>query len=611
MNHRNHFVERKKYGVLSNVLFMLREAKHTAPSVIVLAVLDGLAAVAVAVVELYVAPSILRSLERQDTLCRLLYTILIFTAAVTAASALQTYIRRNLMFGRIEVRDAILKKVRCKMSTCSYPLHESEAFRNLLSKAQDALNDNCKAAEAVWNTFSGLILNSLGFVIYIMLLKRVDAAVILATIVTAVLGYVVNYRVNEWNHRHRREEEELAKKIKYVQDCVHNRALAKELRIFGMQDWMRGIYEKYIRLYLDFGARREKRYFVADLTNLALGVLRNGIAYANLLYLVLGGRIGAAEFLLYFSAVSGFTAWICGIMEMLSTLHRQGLELDAVREFLDYREIFCMEEGTPLEQEPNQSYTIELRDVPFGYQGAESEAPKPIFSHLNLTIRPGEKLAVVGLNGAGKTTLVKLICGFYDPDEGEVLLNGVNIRVYNRRDYYRLIAGVFQDFSLIPATVAANVAQNIEHIDQKKVQDCIDKAGLRQKIESLPQAYETLLDRNVYTEAAELSGGELQRLMIARLLYKDSPIVILDEPTAALDPIAERDIYEQYHELTRKKSAVFISHRLASTRFCDRILLIEDGRIAEEGTHEELLANGKRYTELFELQSKYYREVEA
>ena len=260
-------------------------------------------------------------------------------------------------------------------------------------------------------------------------------------------------------------------------------------------------------------------------------------------------------------------------------------------------------------QEAGAAYTIELRDVTFGYKGTAQASEKPIFSHLNLTIHPGEKLAIVGLNGAGKTTLVKLICGFYDPDEGEVLLNGVNIKTYNRRDYYRLIAGVFQDFSLIPASVAANVAQDIEHIDRKKVQDCIEKAGLRQKIESLSEAYDTLLDRNVYTEATELSGGELQRLMIARLLYKDCPIVVLDEPTAALDPIAESDIYEKYHELTSGKSAVFISHRLASTRFCDRILLIENGTIAEEGTHEELLLNGRRYTELFELQRKYYVTV--
>ena len=186
---------------------------------------------------------------------------------------------------------------------------------------------------------------------------------------------------------------------------------------------------------------------------------------------------------------------------------------------------------------------------------------------------------------------------------------GVNIKVYNRRDYYRLISGVFQEFSVIASTIAVNVAQDARKIDMEKVMDCVEKAGLKKKIESLPGKYGTKLDRYVFTEAVELSGGELQRLMIARLLYKDSPIVVLDEPTAALDPIAESDIYQKYNELTEGKSAIFISHRLASTRFCDRILLIEDGRIAEEGTHEELLANGKRYMELFEMQSRYYQET--
>ena len=355
--------------------------------------------------------------------------------------------------------------------------------------------------------------------------------------------------------------------------------------------------DRYIKLYYDFCGRRERQYLIADLAGLVLGVLRNGIAYVYLIYMVLGGEISASEFLLYFTAVSGFTAWISGIMEQVSTLHRQGIELESVREFLDYEE-----EGEALVWEPGKAYTIELRDVSFGYGGST------VFSHLNLTIHQGEKLAVVGLNGAGKTTLVKLICGFYDPDEGAVLLNGVDIRGYNRRDYYKLIAGVFQDFSVIASSVAVNVAQDAKELDMEKVRDCIEKAGLKKKVESLPQQYETLLDRDVHRGAVELSGGELQRLMLARLLYKDSPIVVLDEPTAALDPIAESDIYQRYNELTRGKSAVFISHRLASTRFCDRILLIEDGGIAEEGTHEELLKNGKRYTQLFELQSRYYQE---
>lgn len=601
--------KRKKYGVLGNALFMLREAKENLPSVIWFAVLDGLIAVAVSVIELYVAPSILKELETHGTLSGLLYTILFFTASITTASAVQAYVRQNMRFGRIELRDHIVTQVRYKMSTSSYPLRERQEFINLLAKAHDALNDNNKASEAIWTTFTGFVQNILGFAIYLYLLKRVDPVVILVTVATAVLGYLVNYGANEWNYRHREEEEEICKCVMYVQDEAQNRYLAKDIRIFGMREWLCGLHEKYMRLYLDFCGRRERRYFAADLTDLILGILRNGIAYFYLLYMVLGGKIGAAQFLLYFAAVSGFTTWISGIMENVSTLHRQGLELEAVREFLDHGELFCMEEGIPLRQEPGKAYTIELRDVSFRYSGSGTEPSKEVFSHLDLTICPGEKLAVVGLNGAGKTTLVKLICGFYDPDEGEVLLNGVNIKVYNRRDYYRLISGVFQEFSVIASTIAVNVAQDARKIDMEKVMDCVEKAGLKKKIESLPGKYDTKLDRYVFPEAVELSGGELQRLMIARLLYKDSPIVVLDEPTAALDPIAESDIYQKYNELTEGKSAIFISHRLASTRFCDRILLIEDGRIAEEGTHEELLANKKRYMELFEMQSRYYQET--
>lgn len=600
--------EAKKYGVLRNVLFMLRVAKEHVPGVIWLAVLDGILAVAVSVTELYVAPSILHSLEMHGTLPELLHTILFFVACITTVSAVHAYVQNNLFYGRIEVRNHIITRVRYKMSTSSYPLREKQEFLDLLVKANDTLNDNNKASEAIWRTFTGLLQNTAGFVIYLYLLKSVDPVVLLATVVTAVLGYLASYRANEWNYHHREEEEEISKRVQYVLDKAQDRYLAKDIRIFGMQEWICGLYDRYIKLYLDFCGRRERRHFAADLAGLILGTLRNGIAYVYLLYMVLGGKIGAAQFLLYFSAVSGFTAWIGGIMEQVSTLHRQGIELESVREFLDYEELFRMEEGEALSWERGKDYTIELRDVSFAYAGSSSEPAKEIFSHLNLTIAPGEKLAVVGLNGAGKTTLVKLICGFYDPDEGAVLLNGVDIRVYNRRDYYKLIAGVFQDFSVIAGSVAVNVAQDAQDINMGKVQDCIEKAGLKEKIESLPHKYETLLDRDVHREAVELSGGELQRLMIARLLYKDSPIVVLDEPTAALDPIAENDIYQKYNELTKGKSAIFISHRLASTRFCDRILLIEDGRIAEEGTHEQLLGNGKRYTELFALQGRYYQE---
>lgn len=587
---------KRKYTTVGNTLFMLQNVARRVPVVILLTVLQAVFAVAVSVLELYVAPYILKSLEVHSALSELFRTILFFTIGITTASALAAYVDKNLLFGRVQLRLEIMNMVRDKAVTCSYPLREKKEFSSLLAKATEVLSDNGRASEAIWNTLAELLQNVTGFVIYFVLLQNMDAVVLGVMVLTTALGYLMNYRINRWDYRHRREGEELAAKIFYIQDRALDRYLAKDIRIFGMQKWLRALYGKYMRLYQAFYGKREMRYFAADLTDLALTVLRNAVAYGYLLYMALGGRIGAAEFLLYFTAVGGFTKWLTGIMENVTMLYRQGMELDFVREALDYQELFLMEGGEPVEADENGGYTIVLRDVSFR-----------MFSHLNLTIHAGEKLAVVGLNGAGKTTLVKLICGFYDPDEGEVLLNGKNIKTFNRREYYKLIAGVFQDFSVIPASIAANVAQDAEDYDMDRVSACIDKAGLKKKIETLPQQYDTLLGRDVHEDAVELSGGELQRLMLARLLYKESPIMVLDEPTAALDPIAENDIYERYHELTRGKSAIFVSHRLASTRFCDRILLVENGKITEEGTHDALLKKGRRYAELFALQSKYYR----
>ena len=231
-----------------------------------------------------------------------------------------------------------------------------------------------------------------------------------------------------------------------------------------------------------------------------------------------------------------------------------------------------------------------------------------IIRNMSLTLRPSEKIALVGLNGAGKTTFVKLLCGFYDPDEGRVLLNGIDIREFNRQEYYDLFSAVFQEMSMLDLTVAEHVAQTAVNIDMDKVADCLEKAGLTAKVESLPQGLQTHVGKIAFLEGVEFSGGEMQRLMLARALYKDGPVLVLDEPTAALDPIAENDIYMKYNEMTKGKTSLFISHRLASTRFCDRILFLQDGVISEEGTHEQLLSLGGEYAKLFHVQARYYQE---
>ena len=240
----------------------------------------------------------------------------------------------------------------------------------------------------------------------------------------------------------------------------------------------------------------------------------------------------------------------------------------------------------------------------YRYPGTE----KDVLSGIDLTLRPGERLAIVGLNGAGKTTLARIVCGLLDPTEGTVLVNGVDLKEYNRGAYYKCFSAVFQDFSILAETIARNISQTDGEQDMAKVISCAKQAGIDEKISSLKDGYETHLNRSVYDDAIDLSGGEKQRLMLARALYKDGEFLLLDEPTAALDPLAEADIYNKYNEITAGKTAIYISHRLASTRFCDRIILLDGAVIAEEGTHEELISIGGKYAEFFEVQSRYYRE---
>ena len=230
-----------------------------------------------------------------------------------------------------------------------------------------------------------------------------------------------------------------------------------------------------------------------------------------------------------------------------------------------------------------------------------------ILHGISIEVRSGEIVGLLGPNGAGKTTLIKIICGFLDPTKGQVKLNGTDIRNYNRKDYYKLFSAVFQDFSLLAGTIAENVAQT-ENFDLKQVKNCIKKAGLLPKIEALPDKYQTFLNREVYKNAIMFSGGETQRLMLARALYKDAPFIILDEPTAALDPIAEAEIYEKFNEITGDKTAIYISHRLSSCKFCDKIVVFHEGSVIQTGTHQELAADKSgKYFQLWTAQAQYYR----
>ena len=583
---------------------MLRTSRKYAKSVFPLCIVLALLSAGKSVAELLIAPAILNKIELSASLGSVVFTIAAFALVLMLLSGLRSYVDTNALFGRIAVRSqGIYLSISRKYAETSYPNLLNTDFLALGEKASAACAGNSESSEAIWTTLTDLMTSCIGFIVYLALLTNLNLWLAALVAATTAVSYFASKRINEWGYLHRSEELELTKRIEYANKTATSREFAKDIRMFGLRGWLEDLWGSTMRLYSAFCAKRERKYIWANIIDIVLTFLRNGIAYAFLIGITVKNGLPASQFLLYFAALSGFAQWVVEILDKLSVMHKQSLDISTIREFLDWDEPFDLNGGERIAFEPNKQYEIRLDNVSFRYPKAD----KDTLSHINLTVHPGEKLAIVGLNGAGKTTLVKLVCGFLDPTEGRILLNGEDIRKFNRNDYYALFSAVFQEFSVLDVTVKENVAQCVDGIDETRVWQCIDKAGLTEKIQSLPKGIETHLGRRVFKDGVEFSGGQTQRLMLARALYKNAPILVLDEPTAALDPIAENDIYQKYNDMTHGRTSFFISHRLASTRFCDRIIFVDGGKIAEEGTHDELLKNGGGYAYLFEVQSKYYR----
>ncbi len=605
---KNEKKKKPKYNMWQNTQYMLRMAcKSHLPSVIVLCLLSGVLQIFSSLTKMLISPVILRYVELSAPMGELLGVIIGFSVLMMAWSGLIAYVEENKQPGRITVRCTIVRDVLYKTCTTSYPNLESQTVIKMKEKAYQTVQGNNEATEEIWNTLSKIVQNIGGFIIYLLMLTAIDPVIIAVTVITAAAGYMSGRYHKNWKYRHREETAEYENKSWYILRKSQDVKLAKDLRIFGMQGWLEDMYDSTMKLYWGYFSRREKIGLAADLLNTLFTFFRNGIAYIYLISITLEEQLPASQFLLYFAAVGGFTTWITGILEGFGKLYEHSLDISSLREYLEIPEPFFFEEGEHITPDSFPVYSLEMRNVSFRYPGAESDT----LHSINLKIDPGEKLAVVGLNGAGKTTLVKLLCGFYDPTEGEILLNGRDIRQFNRKDYYSLFSAVFQQFSVLEVTLAENVAQTDENINMEWVKECINKAGLTDRIEGFTRGYDTHIGRWVFEDGIELSGGEMQRLMLARALYKNAPVIILDEPTAALDPLAENDIYQKYNSMTGERTSVYISHRLASTRFCGRIIYLKEGRITESGTHEELLRAGGEYADLFEVQSKYYREGES
>ena len=333
----------------------------------------------------------------------------------------------------------------------------------------------------------------------------------------------------------------------------------------------------------------------------AVSVVLTGFVYAFVCLKAWAGAFGVGSVTQYVGAVTSLSGSISTLVEAVGTLKANVPFMRTLYEFLDIPN--SMYQGSlTTEKRSDRNYQIEFRDVSFRYPGAETWALR----HVNMKFRVGSRLAIVGENGSGKTTFIKLLCRLYDPQEGEILLNGIDIRKYNYRDYMGVFSVVFQDFQLLSQSLGSNVAGSVQY-DPERVKQALTDAGFGERLSTLEKGLDTILYKDLSEDGVDISGGEAQKIAIARALYKNAPFIILDEPTAALDPLAEAEIYSKFNEISGDKTAIYISHRLSSCIFCDEIAVFHQGRVIQQGTHEALLAdtNGK-YHALWTAQAQYY-----
>ena len=482
---------------------------------------------------------------------------------------------------------------------------ERQEFREIAGYAWgDASQGNC-SLEYLWQDLSQGLIHLTGLVTYISLMILLNPIIFAVVVFTSVFTYFTTRWQPSYYEKNKHRWEKETRKKDYLQGMSEQFALAKDIKLYGLEGWLERMmkdYQAYLRMW---NGRCRLRGLWASVLSGLMAFIQNGAAYVILIGILLEGGITVGEFVFYFGLVGSIATYLQGIIGDVAKLNTRADKIAYFREFYDYPNRFNHGDGCVL---PFAPVTVELRDVWYRYDGAEDYTLKGI----NLVIRGGEKLALVGMNGAGKTTLVKLICGMYTPTKGEILVGGRRIEEYNIEEYYSLISAVFQEIRDVAFTIFEFVASaDLEREGARQAAvDAMKAAGIYEKIESLSNGMDTHLMKGIYDDGVDLSGGELQKLVLARAIYKDGSILVLDEPTAALDPIAENNLYLQYRDLTKGKTSVYISHRFASTRFCDRIVLLEEGAIAESGTHEELMNQQGRYAYMFETQSKYYKEGE-
>ena len=526
---------------------------------------------------------------------------------VTIVRYLAAYIQTRNM----RIRIMYLGELSDRLQKIDYCHHEDAGFFEKYQKAMNAGNNNANGIEGIYNKLSGLLVTFLSLLGMVLLIGALNPILLVSMVVHVAVILWTSKLTHDYEYSKKEETSKAWRRMNYYQKTTLDFSYGKDIRIFNVRKRIMNNYQAEIDAYVGLFAKIKNREFLLGLCGIVTLLISNVLTYGILVQNVING-MPVSSFTMYTAMVVSLMNLMLTFGKDLAFLWNEGEYVHDFYKLLDEPSLIVEGDKTTAEVMNTtglEKKTLEIvfDHVTFRYPGTE----KNIFTDLNFTIHSGERLAIVGVNGAGKSTLVKLMTGLFAPTEGHIYVNGVDITTMKKSELYSLYSAVFQEVNVLAFTIRENVACASEQVDDERVKEALEKVGLWKKVEGFEHGLDQMMLKVIDENGTDFSGGERQKLSIARALYKDAAMVIMDEPTAALDALAEAEIYENFSSLVEGKTAVYISHRLASTRFCDKIALFDADGLAEYGNHDELMEAKGKYYEMFMIQGKYYQEENA
>lgn len=552
------------------------------------------------IITAYIPKAMIDCINEGATVERLTLVVALLSVLVALTTWLTPFMQELLLGSARIIRMRYAVMAFNKNLNTSYINIESLDGREKNKRAMEFYRGYYSSSADFIETCNQLLVCIVGVITSLALIYKINIFMILLILATCAAEFFLLKYLNKKEKWVKDSRSKIFVKFDYYYKLSKDLTASKDIRLYGFTDYFIAGIAKLITGLEDITAKYMHQSVRVGSTRALLNLARELVAYAYLTYLVCRGRLSVSDFIFYFGIITGFSNWIVQLVYNYSNIERCCNDCRGFRDFIESTE----ENKDKPSVDFDNVNSIEFKNVNFTYPNAE----KSTINNMSFKVNKGENIAIVGENGAGKTTAIKLLCGLYYPTEGDILINGKNSKSFSADSYFDLFSAVFQDYNFLPMTIAENICATSNY-DKEKLNSAFEKAGITDKINVLPDKEKSFMIKDVYKNAVDFSGGEKQKLLLAKAIYKNAPVLILDEPTAALDPISENELYLKYNEMTDNKISFFISHRLSSTRFCDKILFIKNGTIAESGTHEELMALKGAYYRMYQIQSYYYQET--